>query len=91
MADQFNGPRRAIERLRDRGFNFFLQFRCHATTLSKVFTRMPLLPSSIGTGQGAVMPCGCAGNHRFHVALAMRHSQNFVLYLPTGAREGLMN
>ena len=49
-----------VTRLRDRGFIFFLQFRCQATTLGKLFTRIPQLPSSVGTGQGAVMPCGSA-------------------------------
>ena len=43
---------------------------------------LPLSPSSIiGTGQGAVMPCGWEGNRRTGVALAMHHRLQWFIHL----------
>ena len=47
-----------------------------------VHAHMPPSPGSIiGTGQGAVMPCGWEGNRRYGVALAMRHRLQWFIHL----------
>ena len=57
-------------------------FHFQVTTLGKLFTQVPVSPTSkFGTVQGAVMPCGWEGNRRSDVALAMRHRLKwFILY-----------
>ena len=55
-----------------------------------VHTHVPLSPSRIiGTGQGAVMPCGWEGNRRSGVALAVRcRLQRFIHLRAHGLRKG---
>jgi len=51
-------------------------FHFQVTTSGKLFTHVPLSPSSMFWYQavkGAVTPCGWEGNHRSGVALAMHH------------------
>jgi len=40
-------------------------------------------PVYFGTGQGSVMPCGWEVNRRSNVALSMRHSLQWFIYLRT--------
>jgi len=58
--------------------------------MDKLFTHVTLsLSSEFGTGQGAVMHCGWAGNCRSGVALAMRHRLQWSIHLRDhGLREG---
>jgi len=37
--------------------------------------------NSVGTGQGAVMPCGWGGNRRSAIELAMRHRLQWFIHL----------
>ena len=57
-------------------------FRCQVTTLGKLFTYVPLSPSStIGTSRGAAMSCDWEGNRRYGVALATRHRLKWFIHL----------
>jgi len=57
-------------------------YRFHLTTLGKLFTHVPLSPSSIiGTGQRAMMPDGWEGNRRSGVALATRHRLRWFIHV----------
>ena len=65
-----------------RGFDS-RSFHFQLTTLGKLFTHVPLSPSSIiwYCGQGVVMPCGWEGNRRSGVALAMCHRLQWFIHL----------
>jgi len=58
-------------------------FSFQVTTLGKLFAHTSFChkASYFGTGQLAVMPCGCEGNRRSCVALAMRHRLQWFIYL----------
>jgi len=59
-------------------------FHLLVTTLGKLFTDVPLFPSSTiwyRTGQGAVMPCGWEGNLRSGIALVMHQRLQWLIHL----------
>jgi len=67
---------------RSREFNSW-PFRYQVTTLGKLFTHLPLSPSSIiWYSHGAAMSCDWEGTHKSGVALAMHHRLEwFILVL----------
>ena len=65
-------------------------FQSQIATLGKLFTHVSLSSiSKFGTSQRVVMPCGCEGNRKSFIALAVHHRLHWFIHPRTyGQRKG---